>query len=194
MAILILNVGWMQHYAGLMDDEINDGGAFIQENNWGGEIFNFLPFEGFMYGFVQPPGRENIPYNNRIIRIERLGAIANAPFVEGVLVGWAARKPEGGTYVVGWYENAIVFKRWQDPPQGAMREHGGEPIGYYVRAAANNCILLPPNERMLRVPKASAPENRGRGGIGQANLWFADSGRQNDLEFTEHFQEFIQAF
>jgi hypothetical protein len=145
-----------------------------------------------MYGCVQPPGKKNVPYNDRIIRIERLGTTPESSFVDAVLVGWAARKPEGGTYVVGWYKNAIVFRKWQKPPQGSRREYRGEPLGYYVRAAANDCILLPLDERILRVPRASDPENRGKGGIGQANLWYADSQKHNDLKFRHEFNQFIQ--
>lgn len=192
--LLVLNVGWMERYKGLEDDHLSDGGAYVGEHGWGGEIFNFLPFEGFMYGFVQPPGRKEVPYNSRIIRIERLGASRKALFVDGVLVAWAARKPGGGTYLVGWYRDAVVFRQWQKPQQGSKREFRGKPLGYYVRAREEDCILLVPVERTLSVPRARDPENLGKGGIGQANLWFADSGKQNDLKFRQDFRTFIQTF
>ena len=192
--IIVLNVGWMKYYKGLEGDELTDGGAFVREHGWGGEILNFLPFEGYMYGCVQPPGKKEVPYNSRIIAIERLGATMNDLFVDGVLVGWVARKPEGGTYVVGWYRNATVFRKWQKPPQGSRREYGDETLGYYVRARANDCILLTPDERTLRVPRARDPENLGKGGIGQANVWYADSGKPNDLKFGQGFKRVIQSY
>ncbi len=43
--LLVLNVGWMKKYRGLEDDQITDGGTYVTENGWGGEISNFLPFE-----------------------------------------------------------------------------------------------------------------------------------------------------
>lgn len=194
-SILVLNVGWMKNYKGLEDDQLTDGGAYVGEHGWGGEIFNFLPFEGSMYGYVQPPGRKEIPYNSRIIHIERLLASREAvSFVDGVLVAWAARKPEGGTYLVGWYRDAVIFRQWQRPPEGSMRQFRGESLGYYVRAREEDCILLAQDKRTLRVPRAGDPDNLGKGGIGQANLWFADSGKQNDLKFRQDFKSFIQTY
>lgn len=193
--ILVLNVGWMKKYRGLENDELTDGGAYVVEHGYGGEIFNFLPFQGSMYGYVQPPGRKKIPYNSRIIKIERLGASANSSFVDDVLVAWAAKKPGGGTYLVGWYQNATVFRNWQPPPEGSMREfQGGEPLGYYARAREGESVLLKPEERKLRVPRASDSVNRGKGGIGQANLWFADSRKPNDLKFRHDLKRFIQTY
>ena len=191
--LLLMNVGWMTKYEGLGDDELTGGGAYVVANGYGGEIFNFVSFEGFMYGYVQPPGRKQIPYNRRIIRIERLGASANSSFVDGVLVAWAARKPEGGgTYLVGWYQNATVFRKWQKPPEGSMREFQGEPLGYYVKAKEGDCVLLDSAGRTLQLPRASAPINRGKGGIGQANVWFADSRKPNDIKFRQDLKGFVQ--
>ena len=192
--LLVLNVGWMKKYKGLEDDELTDGGAYVGEHGWGGEILNFLPFQGALYGYVQPPGKKQVPFNSRIIRIERLGASAISSFVDGVLVAWAARKPAGGTYLIGWYQNATVFREWQKPPEGSMRMFQGEPLGYYVRAKEDDCVLLNPEQRTLRVPRASDPVNRGKGGIGQANLWFADSGKPNDLKFTQDFKSLVQRY
>ncbi len=187
MAIIVFNIGWMTNYNGLENDNIMNGGAFIGERGFGGEIFNYSPFEGYMYGYVQPSGRGD--YNSRIIRIERLGAPSGDSSIDGVLVAWSARKPEGGTYLVGWYKNATIFRRFQDPPEGARRVHEGEPLGYYVKVSADDCILLPPNERILKVPRANDPENQGRGGIGQANVWFA-----GNLIFRQQLNQFIEDF
>lgn len=192
--ILVLNVGWMEKYSGLENDELTDGGAFVVKHGSGGEIFNFLPFRGSMYGYVQPPGRK-MPYNSRIIKIERLGAGANSSLAEGVLVAWIAKKPGGGTYLVGWYQKAIVFKNCQPLPEGMVREfQGEEPLGYYVRAPEDESVLLKPGARTLRVPRASDSMNRGQGGIGQANVWFADSGKRNDLKFRRDLNRFIQTY
>jgi len=193
--LLVLNVGWMKKYIGLEDDQLTDGGAYVVEHGWGGEIFNFLPFEGYMYGFFQPPGKKEIPFNNRIIHIERLRTSREAAsFVDDVLVVWAARKPEGGTYLVGWYRDAVVFRQWQNLPEGPRRQFRGEYLGYYMRAREEDCVLLAPDERTLKVPRASDHENIGKGGIGQANLWFADSGKENDLKFRRDLGSFIQTY
>lgn len=190
--LLVLNVGWMKNYRGLTDDELTDGGAYVKEYAWGGEIFNFMPFQGVLYGYFQPPGQA--PYNSRIIRIERLGADTDSSFVEGALIAWAARNPSGGTYLVGWYQNATVFREWQEPPEGSMRTFQGKRLGYYVRANESGCVLLNLKQRTLRIPRASDIENRGKGGIGQANLWYADSGQLNDLKFAEDFISLVNRY
>jgi prepilin-type processing-associated H-X9-DG protein len=187
--LLVMNVGWMTKYQGLEDDKITDGGEFVGKQGFGGEIFNFLPFEGFMYGYVQPPGKKENHFNSRIIHIERLVKSANSYFVDGVLVTWAAKRPGGGTYLVGWYQNATVFRKWQPPPKGSKREFGGESLGYYVKSREEDCILLAPVERTLKVPRASDPVN---GGIGQANVWFADGGKPNDIKFRKDLKIFVQ--
>jgi hypothetical protein len=192
--LLVLNIGWMEKYKGLEEDQVIGGGLYVWEHGWGYEIFNFLPFEGFMYGFVQPPGRKEIPYNSRIIHIERLGASKKAYFVDCVLVAWVASSLGIGTYLVGWYRNAAVFRQWQKPPEGSNREFEGKSFGYYVRAREEDCVLLPHEQRTLRVPRAKDPGNLGKGGFGQANLWFADSGKQNDLKFRQDFENFIQTY
>mgnify|MGYP003590855545 CR=1 FL=1 len=192
--IIVMNVGWMKKYRGLENDELRDGGAYVVEHGYGGEIFNFLPFQGSMYGYVQPPGRKEIPYNKRIIRIERLGVHANSSFVDGVLLAWVAKRPiEGGTYLIGWYQNATIFRHCQSLPDGSMRELP-EPFGYYARAKESEAILLKPEERTLRVPRASDFENIGMGGIGQANIWFTDSGKPNDRKFRQDLKHFIQIY
>ena len=50
--IIFLRIGWMAHYHGLGGDYILGGGAFVQQEHFGYEIFNFQPFDGQNYGYV----------------------------------------------------------------------------------------------------------------------------------------------
>ncbi len=178
--MIVFRVGWMQSYNSLDGDEIVGGGEFIAEHGFGGEIFNFRPFEGYMYGCVQPPGRGD--YNARKIHIEKLGARKNDPSADGLLVAWAARNPYlGGTYVVGWYKDATVFREWHEPPRGSNRTYNNEPMGYYAKAKHKNCVLLPVEKRSFQIP-------RGKGSIGMANIWYPDA------EFEQRFMQFIQNY
>ena len=192
--VIIFNVGWMTYYRGLEEDEIERGGAYITDHGYGGEIYNFLPFNGFMYGYVQPPGRKEIPYNKRIIRIERLGVSKHASSIDGILVVWVATSPDGGSLVVGWYKEATVFRFCQHFPDGLNRTVGEDDFGFYAKAKEQNCILLPVRERTLQAPRATAVENRGKGGIGQANVWYADSSKLNDNRFVEDVKQFINNY
>jgi hypothetical protein len=180
MPSIVFRVCWMQLYDGLNGDECVGGGQYIEQHDFGGEIFNFRPYKGSMYGYVQPPGRGH--FNDRKIRIERLGARKNDQSIDGILVAWAARNPYlGGTYVVGWYKDAAIFRSWQEPPQGSNRTYKKEPLGYYSKAKQNNCVLLPVEKRLFQIP-------RGRGYMGMANMWYPGA------EFEQQLMLFIQNY
>jgi hypothetical protein len=85
-----------------------------------------------------------------------------------VIAVWVATAPRGGSFVVGWYKDATVFRHWQKPPTGARRQHNGDEFGYYVASDASEATLLRPDERTFAIP-------RGKNGMGQSNVWYADS-------------------
>ncbi|HUV89035.1 MAG TPA: DUF3883 domain-containing protein [Anaerolineae bacterium] len=159
--MIFLNVGWMQKYRGLIGtgDTITSGGAYVQEHSYGHEIFNFKPHDGYMYGYVQVEGS---------IALERLDASKGDNSIGGVLAIWVARDPQGGTFIVGWYDNATVYRDSQYPPQGSEREYNGEKLFYKVKAKENDCRLLPVDERVFSIPRGV------KGGMGRANVWYAD--------------------
>lgn len=64
-----------------------------------------------VYGYVQPPNA-GAKADQGQINIDRLGG-AGADSVDGVLVVWTARRPKGGTVVVGWYKDATVYRYYQ---------------------------------------------------------------------------------
>ena len=58
MRVLFCNVGWMEFYRGLSrGDAIKGGGSFVETEERGGEVCNFEPHGGFVYGYVRPPGK-----------------------------------------------------------------------------------------------------------------------------------------
>lgn len=190
---IVFNLGWMKNYRGFINDEIHSTAKFIVQNNYGYEAFNFLPFEGYMYGFVQPSGKKS--FHERTIRIERLGSSGrNSDFVDEVLIAWVARKPEGGTYLVGWYKNATVYAHYQDAPIGSGRELTNDAAGYFAKAKEQNCVLLPIEERVVQVPRATSPENWNKGGIGQSCIWFVGNEKPNDLAFRQELWQFIKDY
>jgi hypothetical protein len=170
--ILFMNIGWMDSYKGLVGDSIIGGGKFIEQWKYGFEIFNFLPWQGNLYGYAETPS----------IRIERLGARPGAVSVPGVLVVWTARNPRnGGTYIVGWYGNATVHRKSVEPTFAQNRLIGtfvapgikahpgnvGKHADFFASTAEDDCYLIPPDKRTVQVP-------RGRNGMGKANIWYAD--------------------
>lgn len=110
--------------------------------------------------------------------------------LNGVTVVWTARHPStGGTYVVGWYQHATVRQKYEELP--ALRRRSswtwqGREIGYYITAAAIDTYLLPPDARTLAVPR------RSKGGMGQSNVWYADSAPT--ASFVQQVRAYIAAY
>ena len=110
--IVFFNVGYMKRYQGkASDDKITGGGSYPVENETGGEIYNFMPFDGYCYGFVETMGRkkngERIPNQ---IHIEKINESAiHADRVDNVIVVWVATRPNVGSVIVGWYKAASVY-------------------------------------------------------------------------------------
>jgi hypothetical protein len=168
--IIFLRIAWMDRYKGLgSGDKAERGGAWVEQHGFGHEIFNFQPYEGAMYGFVQAPGATNDNWSDATIDLTRLGGSDHDNSVSGVLTVWVATAPTGGTFVVGWYSNATVYQKWQEPPTGSQRRHAEIELGYYATASESNVILLQPDERLFQIPQQV------KGGMGRANIWYADN-------------------
>jgi 5-methylcytosine-specific restriction protein A len=185
---IVFRVGWMEYYQGMQGDTIQSTAKFVVSEEYGYEMYNFLLYDGYLYGFVQPSGKGN--FTQRIINIERLGADKKADSVDNVLVAWVAPRKGGGVFLVGWYNNATVYKYYQEPPQKSARIFKDVKIGYYAKARQNDSVLLPVKERTLLVPKSK----KKTGGLGQSLVWFADTHKVNDIFFREKLLEFIDFY
>ncbi len=174
MNVLFCKITPMKYYKGPLanDPPINSckyGGKYVKENGMGHEAWNFLPVaEGdktVCYGFVEPKSNRGI---RNTLHIENITDDANdkfADFVDDVLVIWCATTDRNVTSVVGWYNHATVYRDIQDI------DRDEEPSGYNVVALADDCILLPRNERDKH--KWSAPVARIVGyGFGSAMTWY----------------------
>ncbi len=172
MKYLFCNVGWMERYQGNSDqDRICGGGSYVKNRGIGHEVCNFLPVEGWVYGYVQP-------INNKSIDLNRIDENANSNKLNDVLVIWTAtqhKKLGGGTYVVGWYKNATVFREFQDFDTIPTIQNENGISRYLVKAKEKDVTLLPINERTLFIPRGV------KGGIGQSNVWYADQEANQDI-------------
>lgn len=158
--LLFCNIGWMRSYQGqTSDDKIIGGGRYVQVQERGHEVCNFVAARGRVFGHVQPVGAQ--------IKIERLGASPQADELSGVDVVWTAHRPGGDTVIVGWYLDATVYRYAQDltSPTALHRNNGID--SYRVEARASNATLLSHEQRTEVVP-------RGKGGLGQSNVWYAE--------------------
>ena len=172
---VFMHVAWMESYAGMEKQHPHGGGRFVQQNRWGGELFNFKNEGGYVSGYVWGPGYT--------INIDRLGADPDDEFIDDVLVVWTATHPGGGVWIVGWYEKATVFREYQVDDSIVHRVVNGESIQYSVRTKARDAWLLPPEERRFRIPV-------GAGWKGQSNVWYAD--KEHNQQFRREVWQYVQ--
>ena len=174
-SLLFCNVGWMSDYQGQTDDDkIIGGGRYVQIEKRGHEVCNFVASAGMVYGYVQPVG-------GRIL-IKKLGAPKKSESIDGIDVVITARRPGGDTVVVGWYGDATVYENIQplSKPTATHKKNGVDSFRF--SAKATNARLLPPEQRTLIVP-------RGKGGIGQSNVWYAQNASPTWLAQVRHLIE-----
>ena len=179
MRILFANIGWMAHYRGNnAKDQIKGGGSYRDDDKH--EAFNFLPINGKCYGYVQP-------VNWGGINIGRIEKGCEDDKLSNVLVVWIATHPSaGGTYIVGWYKNANVFKSFQDSRNSLRNKYG-----YNIVAKDDECTLLPIDQRTFQVPRA---KSGGKGFLGQSNVWYADSSSKTVQQFREEVIAYIKSY
>ena len=166
MPVLFCNIGWMNKYDGISGDSIKRGGEY-NKHSTGHEVCNFTKNKGTVYGYVQPVGDS--------IKIEKLGASKNDGDIDGVTVVWTASPESGGTVVVGWYEDATVYRNLQTIERPNALQVKNRVTSYRVSTPAGKAILLPVEQRELIIPRGV------KGGIGQSNVWFADKDESQEI-------------
>lgn len=180
--IVFFNIAWMKRYQGLVGDSAVYGGSYVNQHGFGAEIFNSQHFRDKMYGFVEagwkPP---------KCINITKLGARRADQSVSDILLIWVARQPYGEkTLVVGWYENAKVYRARQKPPANSHRKQpDGHDAPYCVEAEKGNCLLIPQNMRDFQILRATdliPAGQKNAGGIGQSNIYYAQDWYGNQVK------------
>lgn len=142
-------------------------------HGFGVEQLNFADDKGSARGFVENRGQN--------IDIAKLGAAAGADSVEGVTVIFCAVDPSGMRLcVVGWYENATVFKSLQNAGRGSIRGDWE----YYFTADIGDAHLIDATARDLEVPRRQHVTDTGF--IGQRNVFYP-VGNPNYERFLESF-------
>ena len=173
MALVLFNITWMNRYRGqTASDRVYKGGKYVEENETGGEVYNFLPIDGWCYGYVQPP--------NNTINIQNLGGDPDATNARGVTIVFTATGPSVGNVVVGWYRNARVWRKLQ-------QDHGRI---YFARARNAHCTLLPVDERVLTVPRAGRANGQDTWVLGRSNVRHVTEADENQ-EFVRRLRAYI---
>ena len=178
--VLVCKVAWMERYQGADGDKPIGGGGFVVDYGFGYEVYNFYPFNGRLYGYVRAPG------NSGTFNIDRLSTRARfAQALGGVTVIWVATSPlDGTTYIVGWYNNATVYRKNRDPEgdlaqaRHVLTGQGDEfkTCSYQIEADVRDGVCLALDERTFDIPVG-----RGKGGMGQARIWYPPDSKAGRL-------------
>lgn len=181
MRLLFANIGWMEHYNGnCKSDMIVGGGSYDDKDKH--EAFNFQNLRGTCYGYVQSVRGCKI----NLSRIEKAVSESEEQ-IKNVLVVWVAKRPDsGGTYIIGWYNNATVYADYQTSNNSSRNKYS-----YNITAKKDDCVLLPVDSRIMNVPRAST---EGKGFLGQSNIWYADSKNSSVQEFRKKVLEYIKNY
>lgn len=161
--LVVLRTGYMERYDG--PDTISGGGAYVDENGVGGEVFNFKPSRGKCYGYAM--SRHFAGINLRFI--DGAQNWSKGDELSGVDVVFIARRPGGGQVVVGWYRNATVFHQQYRVRRGTIPGMNDSARRFVCVADAASVRLLPEDDRIFEVPYAP---NGFRGFPGQSNVWY----------------------
>ncbi len=170
--ILVCRTAWMDFYDGLRlgADKPKGGGAYVQEKGFGHEIFNFRrEADGKYRGYVRPPGSTmgSATVEGQRLNISKLGAGTSADRIHGVTVFWVATNPVlGGTRIVGWYDDATVFREWRPSPSPRPLPNGHD-AGFMIEATKGH-LVSPSDDRVYVIPRATSSQT----GIGQSNVWY----------------------
>ena len=161
MPILVCRIAWMPFYQDTGESAYS-GDRWVAAGNTPFEAVNFLCVDGVYYGYVAIPSAHNI-------NIKNLGARAGDDQVKGILVLFCAPHPAtNDLLVVGWYNNATVYRSWIDRPDS-------EPVRF-VRFKSKEATLVEETQRRFSIPRAKDKLNIS--GIGHAPIWYGLNGNK----------------
>lgn len=179
--MIFFNIGWMINYRGQTKaDRLRGDFKYIQKNGTGHEQYNFLPTDGWLYGYAPlewRKGEEDPPS----IDIDRIGANPTDDYLGGTDVIFFSRNPEDGkAYIVGWYRNATLYRQAREL---RGRKIAGQAFFYFAKTHADDGFCVPQSKRACIVPNA----HKVKGGYGQSPVWYGDQ----LAGFKEKVREYI---
>ena len=184
--VLFCNVAYMKYYIGITEDDFPiNGGKYVNEEFDATEKYNFFECsDGYCRGFVETShinGYKAKDSEPRKLKIERIdSAYKNKDSINGVTVIFFAKPDKGEHVIVGWYENATVYRERQ-------YYNGRE---YNIIAKYRDCNLIKHFDRNFVIPKGPKQKKKYGVGAGQSNIWYADK-NELDREFVEKVINYI---
>lgn len=161
MRIIFCRIGWAKYYDGRPNDIVHKSSGIDKDF----ELYNFKDNSGLYYGYVRTRGKIHFE------KIEK-GYPKQKDIIENVLIVWFAKSPKGGQFVVGWYENATLFRNRQSFPLSLVKERDSERKIFLAKTA--KAVLIPENKRNFQIP-------RGKSCSGQYDIWYGNDEWKNKV-------------
>lgn len=178
--ILFCNIAYMKYYSGITStDKPVNGGKYIKNTGDGFEKYNFLQIQDKMYGFVETKHTDKKSNELHIEKID--GQYENKDYIDNVVVVFCARDIDKETVIIGWYENATVYRNYIE----LARDN--ERWCYNISTDSIHAYLIPPNHRGFIVPRV---KKSGDVGFGQSNIWYAKEDK--DKDFREEVLKYLK--
>lgn len=165
MDIIFCNIAYMEHYdIEVVEETPKHGGQYVIDTGDALEKYNFhVCDDGKCRGFVETKYRDSYKSGKQpnSIRIENINPLFKSKSsIDGVTVVFCAHSDiERKTVIVGWYNNATVFRN-RDKYNGR---------DYNLMCDKKDAYILDTNNRTFIVPRATQSDF----GFGQANVWYA---------------------
>lgn len=181
MKILFCKISAMKYYKGAGEKDIPiNGGSYVDENGFGHEQYNYAPVESdedgmYCLGFVETKTTSNSKRND--LHVEKIAGcelLKKEDFAENVLVVWCATTLYKETSIMGWYNNATVYRTYQ-----GCEFANGEIRDYNVIAKKEDCVLLPEGVRRKHIGDVPTAKKRTYG-FGQSMIWYATEEKAKD--------------
>jgi hypothetical protein len=176
--VVFARIGYMKYYNGhQIDDEKPIGGGNYNKTDIGHEIYNFKNINGKLFGYFQPYSRKHINFENCEINLGRINPdYKDKDKIDNVLVIFFAKHPiENGQIIVGWYNNATVYRFFQE-----YRNEDRNNYAYNIETTKDNSTLLPLDRRTFHLGHGIKSEKEGN--PGQSNIFYIydNSGKIKD--------------
>ena len=184
--VVFINLTEMDEYNSL-EANLKGGGAFIEQNGYGHEVFNFQNDNGKCYGYTPPYGKINLPRISEAINRDALGS-----YVDDVFVIFTCSRESEGRIVCGFYQHARVYAEpVNDERNTRIIEINGRRIfaEYNIVCNAADAVLISRDNR-----KKHLPHSRGNQGIGhgQKSVWYVD--KLDRQELKDDLLDYAEAF
>lgn len=195
--VLFTKVGWMEDYKGVTDNDPKPEGAGRwneNENNVGGEAWNFLAVGGACYGFAETKAHDhgfNLP---------RVAPGATGPSLSGVLLVFLANVPNEsspnetrrqlyskigkGIRIVGWYRNCEIYSTCRKLQSGLRDLHSGS---YNAMCSVEDAVLVPVADRKSPIDLS------GKGGMLRSNVryLYSEAGQRKKWPWMDEVLKLI---